>query len=86
MVTKIAGIYGSHLYPDCRHIWSPKKLLLQAYLIPTLIDIAGIIGLPLYDMFDHTFGLLAACTFEPTLSLSYNLLSPAANRSKQIID
>ena len=29
---------------DCRHIWSPTKL--QAYLVPTMTDIAGILGPP----------------------------------------
>ena len=34
---EIAGIYGPHLDWDCRHICSSTKLLLQAYLVPTLI-------------------------------------------------
>ena len=40
----IAGIYGPLLNQDCMHIWSSTKLLLQAYLIPTLTDIAGMIA------------------------------------------
>ena len=36
----------SRCFKNCRHIWSPTKLLLQAYLVPTLTDIAGIIGPP----------------------------------------
>ena len=31
---------------DCRHIWSQTKLLWEAYLVPNLTDIAGILGPP----------------------------------------
>ena len=46
IVTKIAGIYGPHPNWDCRHIWSPTKLLMRAYFVPTLTDSAGILGPP----------------------------------------
>ena len=40
------SIFGPLLNQDYRHIWSSFLPRLQAYLVPTLIDIASIIGPP----------------------------------------
>ena len=40
--TVIAGIFCPLLNQDCRHIWSPSKLRLQAYLVPIVRLNSGI--------------------------------------------
>ena len=52
--TEIAGIFGPLLNRDCRYIWSPSRLRLQEYMVPTLTDIAGIIDLPIISFSSAT--------------------------------